>query len=305
MRRMLLWGSENPWLARRLPSHRFVQRAVRRFMPGERLEDALAEAAVLAGQGTPTTLTLLGENVETAEQATGVVDEFLRILDEAENRELDVEVSVKLTHFGLDQDRDRARSHVATLAQRAAGTGTVWVDMEGSAYTDVTLDVFRDLRAEHDNVGLCLQSYLHRTREDLEGLLALNPAIRLVKGAYAEPPNIAFPKKSDADDSFEELTRLFLDHFESGGSGYLVIGTHDERLVALTRALIAERGIAKDRYEYAMLYGIGVRQQAALRRDNLPLRVLISYGTAWFPWYMRRLAERPANLGFVLRNMFR
>jgi len=305
MRRMLLWGSENPWLARQLPSHRFVQRAVRRFMPGERMEDALAEAGVLAGQGTPTTLTLLGENVETAEQATAVVDEFLRILDEADSRGLDVEVSVKLTHFGLDQDRDRALGHVATLARRAAGTGIVWVDMEGSDYTDVTLDVFRDLRAEHENVGLCLQSYLHRTREDLETLLPLNPAIRLVKGAYAEPPTIAFKKKSDADDSFEELTRLFLDHFEEGGSGFLVIGTHDERLVTLTRALIAERGIEEGSYEYAMLYGIGVRQQEALRRDGLPLRVLISYGTAWFPWYMRRLAERPANLGFVLRNMFR
>jgi proline dehydrogenase len=200
---MLLWGSENPWLARRLPGLRFVRRAVRRFMPGERLEDALAEAASLAARGVPSTLTLLGENVETSEEAAAVGDEFLRVLDGAEHRDLDVEVSVKLTHLGLDQDPVRAGRHVARLAHRAQGRGRVWIDMEASQYVDATLDVFREVRAEHENVGLCLQSYLYRTESDLESLLPLDPAIRLVKGAYAEPPSVAFPKKRDADASFE------------------------------------------------------------------------------------------------------
>jgi proline dehydrogenase len=274
-------------------------------MPGERLEDALGEAGALAARGIPSTVTLLGENVETSEEATAVADEFLQALDEAERRELDVEVSVKLTHLGLDRDPGRARALVARLARRAEGRGRVWIDMEASQYVDATLDLFRQVRAEHENVGLCLQSYLYRTERDLEGLLPLDPAIRLVKGAYAEPPSIAYAKKADADASFELLAALLLDHFAGGGSGFLVLGTHDERLIDRLRAMIAERGIAESAYEFAMLYGIGLRQQQALASDGAPLRVLISYGSAWFPWYMRRLAERPANIWFVLRNLLR
>jgi proline dehydrogenase len=302
---MLLWGSENPWLAGRLPRLRFVRRAVQRFMPGEHLEDALEEAAALASRGVPSTVTLLGENVENSDEATAVADEFLRVLDGAEHRNLDVEVSVKLTHLGLDQDPGRAGRHVARIARHAEGRGRVWIDMEASQYVDATLDVFRGVRGEHENVGLCLQSYLYRTESDLESLLPLDPAIRLVKGAYAEPPSVAFPKKRDADASFELLATRLLDHFAGGGSGFLVLGTHDERLVARTRNLIAEREVGEGAYEFAMLYGIGRRQQEALVRDGAPLRVLISYGSAWFPWYMRRLAERPANVWFVLRTMFR
>lgn len=274
-------------------------------MPGEHLEDALGEATALAARGVPSTLTLMGENVDTLEETTAVADELLRVLDEAEHRDLDVEVSVKLTHLGLDQDPGRARALVARLARRAEGRGRVWIDMEASQYVDATLDLFRRVRGEHENVGVCLQSYLYRTESDLESLLPLDPAVRLVKGAYAEPPSIALSKKSDVDANFELLATLLLDHFAGGGSGFLVLGTHDERLVDRMRSAIAERGVDKPAYEFAMMYGIGLRQQEALVRDGAPLRILISYGSAWFPWYMRRLAERPANVWFVARNLFR
>lgn len=273
-------------------------------MPGERLEDALRESEALASRGIPSTVTLLGENVETSEEAAAVADEYLRALDEAERLKLDVEVSVKLTHLGLDQDPDRARALVARLARRADG-GRVWIDMEASQYVDSTLDVYCRARAEHDNVGVCLQSYLYRTENDLESLLPLDPAIRLVKGAYAEPPSIAFPKKADSDANFERLADLLLDHIEGGGSGFLALGTHDQALIGRLRATIERRAIGEETYEFAMLYGIGPGQQEALVRDGVPLRVLISYGSAWFPWYMRRLAERPANIWFVLRKLLR
>ncbi len=305
MRRTLLWGSTNPWLAHRLPRYRFVRRAVRRFMPGETLEEALAESAALGERGIPTILTLLGENVATPEEAGAVVDAYVEILAEAAGRGLDAQISVKPSQLGMDLDAGRVRDAVARLAREADGKGTVWIDMEGSAYTDATLELFRDLRSELDNVGVCLQAYLRRTADDLEGLLPLDPAIRLVKGAYAEPPAIAFPKKSDVDANFLRLAGRLLDHLDGAGHGFVAFGTHDPKLHARIAAVLAARGTPAGSYEFEMLYGIGVRDQESLSRGGQPLRVLISYGSAWFPWYMRRLAERPANVWFVLRSLFR
>ena len=303
MKSALLWASTNPTLARRLPRYRFVQRAVRRFMPGETMEDAFREGATLAEVGTPTLVTELGENVETVSQARDVVDEYLRIAEGVRSRDLDMELSVKLTHLGLDLGADKARAFLVEIAR--AAPGIVWVDMESSAYVDPTLDVFRGAREEVPNVGLCLQAYLHRTEADYESLLPLTPDLRLVKGAYMEPPDVAMARKADVDEAYRKLSIRMLKDRRDGHMGRPGLGTHDDRLIREAERAAGELGLAQDAWEVEMLYGIGTGTQARLRRSGTPLRVLISYGSHWFPWYMRRLAERPANVGFVLRQMFR
>jgi proline dehydrogenase len=303
MKSALLWASTNPTLARRLPRYRFVQRAVRRFMPGETMEDAFREGTVLAGRGTPTLVTELGENVETVSQARDVVDEYLRLAEGVRNRELDMELSVKLTHLGLDLGTEKATSFLVEIAR--AAPGTVWVDMESSAYVDRTLEVFRGARDQMDNVGLCLQAYLHRTEEDYEGLLPLAPDLRLVKGAYMEPPDVAMARKADVDEAYRRLSIRMLKDRRDGRMGRPALGTHDDRLIREAERAAGELGLAADAWEVEMLYGIGLGTQDRLRRSGTPLRILISYGDHWFPWYMRRLAERPANVGFVLRQMLR
>ncbi|MDX1395004.1 MAG: proline dehydrogenase family protein [Gemmatimonadota bacterium] len=305
MRRALLWASTDPRLASSLPRRRFVQRAVRRFMPGETLDDALREAETLGSRGIPTIVTMLGENLETANETRGIVDEYVAALDRAAERGLDLEVSIKPTHLGLDQDPRLVFENVARLAGHAEGSGTLWIDMEGSVYTGPTLDLYRALKDRHDNVGLCLQSYLRRTPADLKSLLDLSPRIRLVKGAYAESPGIAFPEKADVDRAYRELADTLLAHFAAGGAGFVGFGTHDVRLIDWLVERAAERAVPTDRYEVEMLYGIATRDQGRLAAEGTPLRVLISYGSAWFPWYMRRLAERPANVWFVVRSMVR
>ena len=306
LRRCLLWASTNPWLSTRLPRRRFVRRAVRRFMPGEGLEHALAEAVDLQKLGVPTLLTILGENVETEEETRGNVSDYAEILRETEKANLDIEVSIKPTHLGLDVDPGLALRSVRELAARAEGRGTVWIDMEGSPYVDPTLTLYRDLRETHENVGLCLQAYLHRTAEDLESLIELGgPRIRLVKGAYAEPPEIAFPEKRDVDASYLALSRRLIDHLGSGGDGFLGLGTHDPAMIRPLTEDARAAGLDERAFEIEMLYGIGLREQRRLIEGGVPLRVLISYGEAWFPWYMRRLAERPGNVWFVVKSLFR
>ena len=303
MKSALLWASTNPTLARRLPRYRFVQRAVRRFMPGEQMEDAFREAAVLAGLGTPSLVTELGENVETVSQARDVVDEYLRVAEGVRERGLDMEISVKLTHLGLDLGVDKAQAFLVEIAREAPGT--VWVDMESSAYVEPTLEVFRGGRAQVPNLGLCLQAYLHRTEADYEALLPLMPDLRLVKGAYMEPPEVAMARKADVDEAYRRLAIRMLRDRRDGRMGRPALGTHDDRLIREAERAAGELGLAADAWEVEMLYGIALGTQDRLRRSGTPLRVLISYGDHWFPWYMRRLAERPANVGFVLRQMLR
>jgi proline dehydrogenase len=304
MRRALLWVSTNPFLAERLPKYGFVRRATRRFMPGETLDDALGEAARLGAEGISGTVTLLGENLESAEEADAVLEHYLGVLRTIAERGLDVEVSVKPTQLGLDFGVDECRRRLTRLVSEAAPS-LVWIDMEGSGYVDDTLEIFRGVRAEHANVGLCLQSYLHRTRGDLDALLPLDPSVRLVKGAYNEPASVAFPRKADVDQNFIRLTGMLLQARAGGGEGRPVIGTHDPRMIAEANRLAHELGLAKDAYAFAMLYGIQRAEQERLVRQGHALRVLISYGSAWFPWYVRRLAERPANVWFVVRQMIR
>lgn len=301
LRNALLWASKNPVLAEKLPRYGFVKKATKRFMPGEDRDDALAEARKLAENGIAATTTLLGENLESLDEADEVVEHYLETLREIEARGLDVEISVKPTQLGLDFGTEEARQRLERLAR--ATDSLVWVDMEGSEYVDRTLEIFRSVKEAQGNVGLCLQSYLRRTEEDLQSLLPLRPAIRIVKGAYNEPASVAFPDKAEVDRSFVKLMQTLLRARLHDEAGRPVAGTHDPKMIGETNRIAFELGLDKERYEIAMLFGIQREEQMRLVRRGHRVRVLISYGSAWFPWYMRRLAERPANLWFVARQL--
>jgi proline dehydrogenase len=227
------------------------------------------------------------------------------VLDSIAGRDLDVRVSVKLTQLGMDLDDAMAAHHLRQLAARAADFGNeVWVDMEYSPYVDRTLAIFKEVAAEHRNVGICLQAYLHRTPDDLDALLRTTAAVRLVKGAYDEPANVAIRRKSEVDRAFARLSQRLLrgarDHTDAPRP---VLASHDTNLLARIATEHEAAGRTRDEYEIQMLYGIRPREQRMLAADGHRVRVLISYGAAWFPWFMRRLAERPSNVIFVARNL--
>lgn len=273
-------------------------------MPGEDLESALEACAEFAPLGIGSLLTNLGERVTTRGEAGAVRERYITTLAQIRARSLPAQISVKLTHLGLDADSEQCVRNVLTLADKAREAGSfVWIDMEESHYVDATLDVFRRARGSHQNVGVCIQAYLRRTEADIEGLLPLNPAIRLVKGAYNEPATIAFASKSEVDAQYISRAKRLLGA-AAQGSAPAVFGTHDMRLIGSIREHARAIGAARTAYEIHMLYGIRSSDQRALAADGCAVKVLISYGTAWFPWYMRRLAERPANVWFVLRNLF-
>ena len=305
LRVALLAGSQSAWLRRRATRSRFVRRAVSRFMPGETLDEALVACRGLVDRGKGAILTQLGENVTDATEAQAVERHYLSVLERLRAEKLDIEISVKLTQLGLDLSFENACDHVRAIAGRARESGVrVWIDMEATPYTESTLEVFRRVRATHDNVGVCLQAYLRRTAADVEALLPIGPAIRLVKGAYQEPESLAYTHKREVDESFFTLTCRLLSADALAAGTWLALGTHDPRLIARIEAHAAGSGVARDRFEFALLYGIQREQQARLAAAGYRVRVLVSYGSHWFPWYMRRLAERPANVLFALRGIF-
>ena len=305
MRKVLLASSTNPWLREKATKAPFVRRSVKKFMPGERIEDALAAAAELKRQGINTILTALGENLTHAHEAEEVTQHYLEVFDKVAAAGLDAHISVKPTQLGLDLDRAMCERNLDRLVERAEQRNNfLWIDMEYSRYVDPTLELYRRARRQSKRVGVALQSYLYRTAKDVEALLPLGPAIRIVKGAYLEPPDIAFPKKADVDENFYKLcVRLMSPEAQRAGS-LLHIATHDSALAARLTQYASEHQVPASAYEIAMLYGIGVSQQQRLAAEGKRLRVLISYGEYWFPWYMRRLAERPANVWFVVKNLF-
>ena len=303
MRRVFLWAARNPWLRDRLPRMRFMRRAVRRFMPGETMESALDAAAPLQEAGIGTMYTKLGENLESLAEADAVADHYVAVLDAIKARGLNGEVSVKPTQLGLDLDEDRALAHLTRIAAHAAATGSyVWVDMEGSAYVDATIRLYERLRAVEPRTGLCVQAYLRRTAADLERLRPLDPAIRLVKGAYDEPAAIAYRDKRQVDASYLGLAVSFLKEGR-GRPIRLGLGTHDVALIEQIAAQVAPAGIGREGFEIEMLYGIRTGEQFRLAKAGYRVQVLIAYGEAWYPWYMRRLAERPANVTFAIRSL--
>lgn len=304
-RKLLLALSTNAWLRDHATKTAFVRRSVSAFMPGERLEDAMTASARQQAQGVGTIFTKLGENLTRIDEAEEVTQHYLDALDKIQAAGLDAQISVKPTQLGLDLDKELCFRNLQRLIDRAAERQNfVWLDMESSPYVDPTLDLFRRTRARSPLVGIAIQAYLHRTERDIESLLPLGSAIRLVKGAYLEPPDVAFPAKADVDANYFKLCcRLLSDEAQRAGT-LLHVATHDPVLVDRLGAFITEHRVPNTAYEYAMLYGIQRPLQQRIAQSGRRIRVLIAYGEYWFPWYMRRLAERPANVWFVVKNLF-
>ncbi len=303
MRSLLLWCAQNQWLSTHVPRWGFARRAVRRFLPGEGFDAALRAAIAFKDQHVGALFTRLGENVTDLAEAGAVVEHYESVLTQSAAAGIDFEISVKPTQLGLDIDADAAFRNLARLAVAAAGSRSfLWIDMEGSGYTDPTLDLYRRLRAEHPRTGICLQAYLHRTAADVVSLLPLEPAIRLVKGAYSEPPDRAFQTKKEVDANYLALSTLMLPDV-ARGKLRLVLGTHDVELVARAGRFAESLGLERAKLEINMLYGIRTDELLKLAAAGYAVKDLIAYGDAWYAWYLRRLAERPANVLFVARQL--
>lgn len=303
MRSVFLACSQNRWLRERSPRYSFVRRAVSRFMPGETLDDALAAANKLKQSSIGTLLTLLGENVAEPAEATQVTEHYIAALKQIRDRELSTELSVKLTQLGLDLGKELCFENLKRIVEEAGEKSVVWIDMEASNYVDRTLEIFRRARLQNRNVGICLQAYLRRTEQDLASLIPLGVPIRLVKGAYLEPPHLVFPKKRDVDENYFRLSQQMLSPEARVAGLRGAFATHDLRLIQRITDYSTAQGVGKQSYEFQMLYGIQRGEQHRLAREGWKSMVLIAYGAYWFPWYMRRLAERPANAWFVVRNL--
>jgi proline dehydrogenase len=311
-RSALLWASQNAFLRRRAPRLPFVRRAVLKFMPGETVDAALQAASRFADRGLPTTFTYLGENVTSEAEADGVTRHYLEVLDRVAEAGLDTEISVKLTHLGFDLRQELAQANFHRLALAATERSNwAWIDMESSPYVDGTLAVYHSALGLTSNVGICLQAYLHRTDDDLTSLVSSEigdpkgaSSVRLVKGAYREPREVALRERGAVADSFLRLSGRMLEERTRGRIRRVAIATHDTDLIERVDSLAPERAMPKDAYEIQMLYGIRQADQFRFAAAARPTRSLIAYGPAWYPWYMRRLAEKPSNVWFVARNLF-
>jgi len=306
MRKTLLWASTNAWLRDRAMRTRFVRLSVRKFMPGEQVEDAVAAAVQLKPSGVNAIFTKLGENISQLAEAEEVYAHYMKVLDLIKRAGISGEISIKPTQLGYDQDQDACFDYCMKILKACEAQGTIfWIDMEGSAYTQGTITLFKRLRAHSTMVGIAIQAYLISTDRDLEGLAALGATIRMVKGAYLEPASVAFTEKSKVNEQYyKNCVRLLQADADKPGA-LLHIATHDTGIQDQILAYVAQHGIEKRRYEFAMLYGINTARQLSLAQRGERVRCLVAYGEYWFPWYMRRLAERPANIGFVLRNAFK
>jgi len=304
VRSALLAASGNRWLRERAANYPFVRRSVSRFMPGETLDDALGAARTLKGKNIGAVLTHLGENVADRAEAERVADHYVGVLGRICAEGQDTEISVKLTQLGLDLSEEVCFEHLKTIVAAERRESTVWIDMEASNYVDLTLKIYRRLLGMFPNVGICLQAYLYRTAKDIEALVPARPAIRLVKGAYREAANVAFRAKSDVDKNYLELSKTLLNAQWSGACYRAALATHDLEMIARIAEFARQSGIPKGQVEVQMLYGIQRAEQERLAASGSRMIVLIAYGTHWYPWFVRRLAERPANLWFMLRNVF-
>jgi proline dehydrogenase len=282
----------------------FVKRATRTFMPGEHLDDALDAGAAIAASGRGLIFTQLGEAICSPDAAARVREHYLGLFDQIRARRLPAQVSVKPTQLGLDLSRAECEQHLLALANKAEETGSaLWLDMEDSSYVDRTLDLYVALKRNHPSTGIALQAYLYRTPQDLARLMPLAPVIRLVKGAYDEPEGVAFEKKSDTDRAYYALASQLLDGAHTGSCSP-VFGTHDVALIERIAERADSAGVGKDKYQIHMLYGIRDSAQRHLVAQGHIVKTLVSYGAAWYRWYMRRLAERPANVLFVVKSLF-
>ena len=299
LRRGILAAAGSPTLQRFVSRHG-MRLGAARFVAGETLEDSVAVHRRLNERGLRTNTTLLGEHVEDAAAAEEVAAAYGQILERIAAEGLDTNVALKLTHLGLDLDEELAYANVEHVVERAASLGNfVRIDMEESKWVDATLRIYRRLRSSaHDNVGVVLQSYLYRSEDDLESLLPLRPNLRIVKGAYLEPAEIAYPRKEDVDAAYVRLLERSL-----RDGGFTAVATHDERLIDHTIAFTEREEIGRDRFEFQLLFGVRTQLQLDLVRRGYGVRVATPYGPEWYPYLMRRLAERPANLLFFAKSL--
>ncbi len=301
MRAGFVWASQRgslEALSQRLPVTRGL---VRRFVAGQDLPAALKALERLRSAGLGTTVDVLGESVASEAAATASADRYLEVLDALAERGLDGNVSVKLTQMGLDIDASFCRRNVTRIVQRAAGLGAfVRIDMEDHTRTEATLGIARDLNAQHGNVGVVIQSYLRRSAADVESLIAEQIRVRLCKGAYNEPESVAFATKAASDENYVRLMERLL-----MAGAYPGLATHDERIIGRAREFVAREGIGDDRFEFQMLYGVRRDLQTALAGAGHTMRIYVPFGAEWYPYFMRRLAERPANVLFLLKTLAR
>ncbi|MBZ0298742.1 MAG: proline dehydrogenase family protein [Anaerolineae bacterium] len=303
LRRLLLYLSAAGW-ARRIATHwGLARRVALRFVAGETLDDAVEAARKLNQQGLLVTLNYLGESITRAEDTEAVVATYLALIEQIHTQHLRASVSVKPTHLGLDIGEDLCRDNLRQILLAAKSCGIpVTIDMEGSPHTDRTLRLYRTLRDEDDfsNVGTVIQAYLRRSEADMQQLAAEGSFIRLCKGAYLEPPDIAFPDKVEVDANYVRLVELYL---TGSDHAYLCLATHDERMIQAVQKLIRQYTISPERYEFQMLLGVRSDRQAELAAAGEKMRIYVPYGEAWYPYFVRRLAERPANVWFFLRML--
>lgn len=300
LRGTLLYLSEQPAI-KRVFGGPLTRPLVQRFVAGERLSDAIENVQKLNTAGMTATLDYLGESVHTAEEAGFAATQYIAILHAVERAGVQCNASLKLTQMGLDVDRALAERTVERIVAQAAQFGNfIRIDMEGSNYTQVTLDIFKNIFAQHTNVGVVIQAYLYRSMDDIRELNALGARVRLCKGAYNEPATVAFPAKADTDANYVKLMQMLLSE-----GNYPGIATHDPHMIDATREYATKQGITPDRFEFQMLYGIRRDLQEQIVRDGYRLRVYVPYGEEWYPYMMRRMAERPANLLFVLGGVLR
>ncbi len=317
LRSLLIYLSKASWAQKMVTRWQFAWRAASRFIAGETVADAVRVVRELNAQGINVTLDHLGEHTTTPEAARQAADDVMALLDAIEKEGLRANVSIKLTQIGLALDEALCASLLADILQKAQATHNwVRIDMEDTPYTDQTFALWRAMRARGlDNVGLVVQSYLYRSEADVQQLLAEGARFRLVKGAYKEPPDLAYPKKADVDANFDRLTRLLIDGALAAGAPTLsddgrippipALGTHDENRIHYAEEYAARVGLPRTALEFQLLYGIRRDLQERLVREGYPVRVYVPYGRQWYPYFVRRLAERPANLWFFISHFFR
>ena len=317
LRAIFIYLSKARWARRIVTRWRFARRAAARFVAGDTLEEALGSIRRLNAAGLSVTLDHLGENVTSAEEAIRATDDYILLLETIKAPEFRANASLKLTQLGLSLDYDMALSNMRCVARQGAAFGIfVRIDMEDSPTVDRTLQIYRALRTEgFANIGLVVQSYLYRSPQDAAALVAEGTRLRLVKGAYKEPAALAYPRKTDVDKSFDELTRIAIDAAMDHGAEpatsdgrvppMAAIGSHDEKRIDYARKYAETVGLPKAALEFQMLYGIRSDLQRSLADEGYPVRVYVPYGTEWYPYSVRRLAERPANVWFFLSNLFR
>tara|TARA_B100000530_G_scaffold336336_1_gene290761 strand:+ start:5353 stop:6270 length:918 start_codon:yes stop_codon:yes gene_type:complete len=302
LKNILLWTSKNDWMSQKLPKYKFVQNSLSRFMPGELLSDALEECKKLEYSEYGTIITYLGENVNLEEDTYQVVDHYRNALIAIDKTSLNTLISVKLTQLGLDFDKNLCMENLNQLLKLAKNYNSIiWIDMEEYCYLEQTLEIFKKMSKNYHNIGITLQAYLHRTTQDLDELLSYATNLRLVKGAYNENSSVAIKNKDDIDTNYMNLSKKMLSKDILNNGFKPSFATHDDRIIDYIINEAERNLISSDTYEFNMLYGIRKKLQKEILESNQNIKILISYGEQWFPWYIRRIAENPKNLFLLLK----